>query len=127
MSGNSSIAGPQYSPKASTVTSRSKPMKKANSSLQHGYQSTQPTSGLSSHNNKYANDALNNNESETEKILQSNDKVTVKDLWNLAPNPDIPSFFLQRLDLDILLRETSQKAENLKEKIDRRRSAEKKK
>ena len=66
------------------------------------------------------------NESETEKILQSNDKVTVKELWNSAPNPDIPSFFIQRLDLDNLLKETIQKADNLKEKIDRRRSAEKK-
>lgn len=104
MNGNSGMAGAVYSPKAST-TSKSKAMKKANSSLQHGYQSTQPTSGLSQHNNKYGNEM--NNESETEKILLSNDKVTVKDLWNSAPNPDIPSFFLQRLDLDALIEETT--------------------
>ena len=37
LNGNSGMAGAVYSPKNSTVTSKSKPMKKASSSLQHGY------------------------------------------------------------------------------------------
>ena len=52
--------------------------------------------------------------------------MTVKELWNAAPKPDFPPFFLEVLDLDVMLSETSEKADNLKEKIDRRRSADKK-
>ena len=52
--------------------------------------------------------------------------MTVKELWSAAPKPDFPPFFLEVLDLDVMLTETSEKADNLKDKIDRRRSAEKK-
>ena len=86
----------------------------------------QPASGLSNHTNRQGNESINVNETETERILQSNDKVTVKDLWNAAPKPDFPPFFLELLDLDVMLTETAEKADNLKEKIDRRRSADKK-
>ena len=107
MNANSGMAGAVYSPKTSTAKSKS--MKKASSSLQHAYQShQQPISGLSQHNsNTPGQQILNNNETETEKLLQSNDKVTVKELWTGAPKPDFPSFFLERLDLDILLTETT--------------------
>jgi hypothetical protein len=33
--------------------------------------------------------------------------VTVKELWNAAPKPDFPPFFLERLDLAVLLDETT--------------------
>ena len=52
--------------------------------------------------------------------------MTVKELWSAAPKPDFPPFFLEVLDLDVMLTETSEKADHLKDKIDRRRSAEKK-
>ena len=76
--------------------------------------------------NRPGNESINANETETERILQSNDKVTVKDLWNAEPKPDFPPFFLEVLDLDVMLSETKEKADILKEKIDRRRSADKK-
>lgn len=106
MNANSGMAGAVYSPKAGP--GKSKGLKKANSSLQHAYQShQQPISAASAHNNKYGQDALGPNETETERLLQSHDKVTVKELWSAAPRPDFPPFFLERLDLDILLQETT--------------------
>lgn len=64
------IPGGMYSPKSSTA-SKYKGVKKANSQLQHGYQSvSQPASGLSNHTtNRPGNESINANETETERIL----------------------------------------------------------
>lgn len=39
-------------------------------------------------------------EVDTEKILLSNDKITIADLWKSKPQPLFPSIFLKRLDLE---------------------------
>ena len=60
-------------------------------------------------------------EVDTEKLLLSNDKVTISDLWKLNPQPMFPSIFLKRLDLDTAIGEANQKTENLKLRIDKRK------
>ena len=39
-------------------------------------------------------------EVDTEKLLLSNDKVTVTDLWKSIPQPSFPFFFLKLLNLE---------------------------
>ena len=58
---------------------------------------------------------------DTEKLLLSNDKVTITELWKSKPQPSFPYFFFKLLDLDAMLEEAQEKAENLKNKIDKRK------
>ena len=65
-------------------------------------------------------------ESSTEKLLMSNDKVTVKDLWSATPKPDFTSILEDRLDYDSFLQEAKNRANNLKIKIERKKTEMKK-
>lgn len=61
----------------------------------------------------------------TEKLLLSNDKVTITDLWKSQPQPSFPPSFLKLLDLPKLLDEAQKKQENLQSKIEKRKLEEK--
>ena len=63
---------------------------------------------------------------DTEKLLMSNDKVTVADLWKSNPQPMFPYFFLKKLDLESAITEANQKTENLQKRIDKRKLDEQK-
>lgn len=64
-------------------------------------------------------------EVDTEKLLHSNDKVTITDLWKSEPQPSFPSNLLEKLSLDTIIEETQDKADNLQKKIDKRKLDEK--
>ena len=64
---------------------------------------------------------------DTEKLLLSTDKVTITDLWKQNPQVAFPRFFLELLDIDSLLLEAQEKADNLRNKIDKRKNDEKRK
>ena len=64
---------------------------------------------------------------DTEKLLLSNDKMTISDLWKTKPQPTFPSFLLERLDLQRLQDEANSKAGNLQKKIEKRKLQEKQK
>ena len=63
-------------------------------------------------------------EVDTEKLLLSNDKVTVTDLWKSSPQPSFPFFFLKLLDLEEALEQAQAKTQSLKNKIDKRKQEE---
>ena len=56
---------------------------------------------------------------DTEKLLMSNDKVTITDLWKSSPQPTFPAFFLKLFDLDFMLAEAQKKVDSLQTKIDK--------
>ena len=58
-------------------------------------------------------------EVDTEKLLLSNDKVTITDLWKSSPQPTFPPFFLKLFDLDFMLAEAQKKVDSLQSKIDK--------
>lgn len=64
---------------------------------------------------------------DTEKLLLSNDKVTITDLWKSNPQPSFPPCFLVKINLEQYLEEAQLKAENLRVKMDKRKLDEKKK
>ena len=66
-------------------------------------------------------------ETSTEKLLLSNDKVTVKDLWQATPMPDFSDMLIERIQLDNFIEEASRKATMLKTKIDKRKVEQKQK
>ena len=49
----------------------------------------------------------------------------ISDLWKSEPQPCFPSFFFKLLDLDELVAESNQKADKLRQKIDKRKLDEK--
>jgi len=53
-------------------------------------------------------------EVDTEKLLLSNDKVTITDLWKSNPQPTIPAIFLKLLDLDAAILEANKKTDSLR-------------
>jgi hypothetical protein len=60
--------------------------------------------------------------SEAEKLLGSNDKVSVQALWKATPAIDFPlNLFGERINLDELQKEITEKADLLKEKIEKRK------
>ena len=71
-------------------------------------------SNYSTHDGKAAkNDGINQAiEVYTDKLklLGSNDKKTIQDLWKGKPDPFFPDFFLRRLDLHFLIDQASSKA-----------------
>jgi hypothetical protein len=62
---------------------------------------------------------------DTEKLLLSNDKITITDLWKSNPQPTFPPFFLAKINLEFYLSEANVKAENLRIKKDKRKLEEK--
>ena len=64
---------------------------------------------------------------DTEKLLLSNDKVTITDLWKSNPQPTFPPCFLAKINLEQYQNEAQIKAENLRVKMDKRKLDEKKK
>ena len=63
-------------------------------------------------------------EVDTEKLLLSNDKVTVTELWKSNPQPSFPFFFLKLLNLEEALEQAQAKTQSLKNKIDKRKQDE---
>ena len=53
--------------------------------------------------------------------------MTITDLWKQKPQVAFPRFFLELLDIDSLLLEAQEKADNLRNKIDKRKNDEKRK
>ena len=66
-------------------------------------------------------------EGEFEKLLGSNDKTSVQDLWREPPCVDFQvNLYSRRIDFADLMKEISEKADLLKDKIDKRKQAQKK-
>ena len=119
---------PQISPR--TVVAKARSLKKNKSTSQMGYNSlgsNQGTSGQNPDKNGGSGMSKQLYEVDTEKLLLSNDKVTITDLWKSSPQPSFPYFFLKVLDLDHALAEAQKKAENLRSKIDKRKLDERRK
>ena len=122
----SSLAGNyQTSPRLSTSKGRS--VKKYNSSMMNFASQSHATATLgqivaNAQATPSNQDKLRQlYEVDTEKLLMSNDKVTITDLWKSNPQPMFPSFFYKVLDLDEAITEANAKTENLKSKIDKRK------
>ena len=97
--------------------------KVASQSTMHQNSSQQPSGSIFSSQKEGEQRQLF--EVSTEKLLLSNDKVTISDLWKSQPQPSFPPFFLKLLDLPKLLEEAQQKQENLQNKIEKRKLEEK--
>ena len=60
-------------------------------------------------------------ESSTEKLLMSNDKVTVKELWSSTPKPDFTNILADKLEFESFLQEAKNRDDALKNKIEKKK------
>ena len=103
---------------------------KKNASQLMNYQSQSHASGtlnnMTLHNGVPKDQQKQLYEVDTEKLLHSNDKVTINELWKSSPQPSFPYQFLKLLDLDKLHEEAQEKVSLLQKKIEKRKFDEKK-
>ena len=66
-------------------------------------------SGVAAAQTPVADDPRSLFQVDTEKLLLSNDKVTITDLWKARPQPSFPLKFLDLIDLNALVEEAQAK------------------